>query len=147
MSGQRSRTTSTGDLPQSLLLAFNRLDNAFSRSSAHETASLFSEGGRLMWPSMEDIVGREAIESALAEFFDGFTLIAPFSPERQVVEVGGNRVFALGRFTEDLQPNSDAPAYRVHGRIVEIWSRTNGDAWQLDVLLTSRYAENEALTG
>ena len=98
-----------------------------------------------MWPAMEDIVGRTAIESALAEFFAGFTLLAPFSPERQVIEVGTDRAFTLGRFTEDLRPKSEGPAYRVHGRIVELWSRVDDGDWELDVLLTSRYAENETL--
>jgi ketosteroid isomerase-like protein len=131
---------------ESLRDAFLRFDSAFSRGDAGEIASLFSEDARLMWPGTEDIVGRQAIESALLEFFQQFTAVASFQHERDTVELGEKRAFTFGRFAEDLRPNGGGAAFRVHGRLVELWSQQEGGEWNLKILLTSRYAENEPLS-
>ncbi len=129
---------------ESLLLAFSRLDTAFAQGLEKETAELFTEDARLMWPGIDDIAGREAIESAFGEFFGEFDTLA-FTPDRQIVELCGSKAFTIGRFTEDLAPKAGGPAQRVHGRLVEMWLQTEGGEWQIGLMLTGRYAENEAL--
>jgi ketosteroid isomerase-like protein len=127
-----------------LRLAFSRLDSNFAQGLEKETADLFAEDGRLMWPGMDDIVGREAIEAALGEFFKEFDTLA-FSPDRQIVELFGGKAFTIGRFLEDLAPKAGGTAQRVHGRLVEMWRQSKHGEWQLSLMLTGRYAENEML--
>jgi ketosteroid isomerase-like protein len=129
---------------ESLHLAMCRFDRAFSQGLETEIAELFSEDARLMWPGMEDIVGREAIRSALGEFFGQFTTLS-FSPGRQIVELCGIKAFTIGKFIEDLAPKAGGPAQRVHGRLVELWSQTENGDWEISLVLTNRYAENEML--
>lgn len=130
---------------ESLRLAFSRLDSNFAQGLKKETAELFTEDARLMWPGMDDIVGREAIEAAFGEFFKEFDTLA-FSPDRQIVELCGSKVFTIGRFLEDLAPKAGGSAQRVHGRLVEMWRQSKHGEWQLGLMLTGRYAENEMLT-
>jgi ketosteroid isomerase-like protein len=128
----------------SLQRAFAAFERAFTQELATELAELFSADARLMWPGVEDIVGREAIRAALGEFFRETTTLS-FLPDRQVIELCGNKAFTIGRFIEDLAPRAGGPALRVHGRLVELWSQMDNGSWQISILLTGRYAENETL--
>ena len=129
---------------ESLQLAFSRLDRNFTEGLAKETAELFAEDARLMWPGMDDIVGRKAIEAAFDEFFGEFHTLE-FSPDRRLVELCGGKAFTIGKFIEDLAPKSGGSAQRVHGRLVELWLQTEEGEWQIGHMLTGRYAENEIL--
>jgi len=124
--------------------AVSRFNHTFSQGLIDEVVQLFSKDAKMMWPSMEDIVGREAIRSALGEFFGQFTPLA-FEPNRQIVEVCGNKAFTIGRFIEDLAPKEGGSAHRVHGRLVEMWSLTDEGDWVIELLITTRYADNEIL--
>ncbi len=137
-------SVSKPDQIEALRLAMSKLDYTFSQGLEAEMAELFSEDARLMWPGEEDIVGREAITSAFAEFFGQFTTLS-YLPDRQIVEVCGNKVFIIGRFIEDFVPKTGGQVQRVHGRLVELWSQTENSDWKISLLLTGRYAENEML--
>ncbi len=132
------------DMPQSLTIAISRFDRAFSQGRLDELVSLFAQDARLMWPDTEDIIGRDAIRSALEEFMAENTTLR-FLPDRQVVEVCGSKTFTIGRFIEDLAPTSGDRARRVYGRIVEMWTQTANGDWEIAILLTGRYAETEVL--
>jgi ketosteroid isomerase-like protein len=129
---------------ESLQLAFSRLDSNFTGGRAEETAEQFAEDARLMWPGMDDIVGRKAIEAAFGEFFGEFDTLV-FSPDRRMFEICGDKAFTIGKFIEGLALKSGGSVQRVHGRLVEMWLKTEKGEWQLGLMLTGRYAENEIL--
>ncbi len=104
----------------------------------------FAPDARLMWPSLEDIVGREHIRSAYERLAETYTTIA-WQPERTVIGPSGRKVVTIGRFIEDRAPRSGGAAERIHGRLVEVWARKPDGGWELEVLLTSRYADSEQL--
>ena len=82
--------------------------------------------------------------AAFGEFFQEFETLE-FAPDRQIVELCGSKAFTIGKFIEDLAPKSGGSAQRVHGRLVEMWIQTGTGEWQLSLMLTGRYAENEML--
>ena len=95
-------------------------------------------------PTSEDIVGREQIRSAYERLVEAYTTIA-WKPERTMVGPSGHKIVTIGRFIEDRAPRSGEAAEWVHGRLVEVWARKPDGGWELEVLLTSRYADNEPL--
>lgn len=129
----------------SLHLTFSKLDRTFSQGQVNEVAKQFAEDARMLWPGIDDIVGREAIRAAFAEFFEQFTTLS-FSHDRQLIEVFREKAFTIGRSIEDLAPKGGGPAQRIHGRMVELWAQTESGDWEITLLLTSRYAENEMLS-
>jgi hypothetical protein len=131
-------------LDNSLLERMQAFDRTFSEDRGSEMGDFFSSEARLMWPFMEDITGRERIRAAFEQFVQDFTTIS-WKPEREIIGVGENKVFIVGRFLEDRAPREGGPAERVFGRWVEIWAGQPGGPWELDLVLTSRYAENELL--
>ena len=138
------RPYDTDTLEDSLLERMQAFDRTFAEDRGSEMGDFFSLQARLMWPFMEDITGRENIRRAFEQFVQTFTTLS-WKPEREIIGADGNKVFVLGRFLEDRAPRVGGPAERVFGRWVEVWRRQPGGPWELDLVLTSRYAEDELL--
>lgn len=128
----------------SLLKRINDLDRTFEADRGHEMGDFFSDDGRLMWPLSEDIAGRERIRAAFVQLIETFTTIS-WKPEREVLEICGNKAFLIGRFIEERALRDDGSAERVYGRLFEMWSRRADGRWELAYLMTSRYGESEAI--
>lgn len=127
-----------------LNLVFSRFDRAFAEGQVANVSDMFAEDARMLWPGTEDIIGRDEISAALTEFFEQFETLS-YSHDRRIVEQFGPKVFTVGRFLEDLAPKAGGPAQRVHGRMVELWAQSESGNWEITLLLTGRYAENEML--
>ena len=134
------------DVPTGLLQAQAAFDETFSQDRGTEMGQFFSKDARMMWPDIEDIVGREAIRAAFEELIANFTTIS-WKPDRTLVQAFGDRAISIGRFTEDRAPRGGGSVVRVFGRLVEYWSKAPDGTWTMDIALTSRYAEDQPLGG
>ncbi len=131
-------------LPPGLAEAITQFDEKFSEDLGSEMGRFFAQDARLMWPDIEDIVGRQAIANAFRELTDNFTTIS-WKPERSFVELSEDAAISVGRFIEERAPRAGGPAVRVFGRLVEVWSPGPDGTWTIKIALTSRYAEDEPL--
>lgn len=127
----------------SLLAAY---DAAFAADDADDVAELFAVDARLQWPEMEDIVGREAIRQAFADFVEVFHTLS-WQPSYQVAEVLGDRAFLLGRFVERREVRHTGEVERVPGRLVLVCRREDDGAWRITHAMTSRYGETTIEAG
>jgi ketosteroid isomerase-like protein len=131
-------------IPPGLLATQAAFDDAFSHDRGSEMGRFFSRDARLMWPDVEDIVGREAIRAAFEELIANFTTIS-WNPERTFTRAFEDMAISIGKFTEDRAPRLGGSAVRVFGRLVEYWSLGSDGTWTMDIALTSRYAEDQSL--
>lgn len=129
-----------------LLERIAQLDETFGNDRGEEMGEFFTLDARMMWPFMEAITGREAIQAAFVDFANAFTTLN-WTPDRRLVHVHGDRAYVLGTFVEDRREKANGEAARVHGRLVEFWRLEEDGQWRVEALLTSRYAENEPLKG
>jgi ketosteroid isomerase-like protein len=88
---------------ESLLSVIAELDQAFSEDRGSDVADFFAEDARLMWPHMEDIVGRESIREAFVAFVSAYTTNS-WSPSREIFDLCGRRAYTLGSFIEIRTP-------------------------------------------
>ena len=121
-------------------------DAAFAADRADEVAELFAEDARLQWPEEEDIVGRDAIRRAFADFMEEFHTVS-WRPSYQVAEVHGDQAFLLGRFVERREVRRTGELEHVPGRLVLVCRREADGAWRITHALTSRYAETTIEAG
>ncbi|MFX1264853.1 MAG: YybH family protein [Promethearchaeota archaeon] len=128
-----------------LLEAMAELDLAFSEDRALDVSNIFSKDARLMWPLTEDIVGRDSIREAFAEFMSMYTTLS-WNPNREFIDVYNQRAFSLGSFTETRTPREGGPTEKVYGRLLEIWQLSSDGEWEIIRLMTGRYAETEMLS-
>jgi len=129
---------------ESLLSAIAGFDQAFAEDRGSDVADFFAEDARLLWPFMEDIVGRESIREALVHFVSTYTTNS-WSPNREIIDICGRRAYTLARFIEIRTPREGGPTEKVHGRMLEIWQLSPDDKWEITRLMTGRYAETEFL--
>jgi ketosteroid isomerase-like protein len=135
---------SIGTHTGSLLNTIAELDLAFSEDRALEVSNFFTEDARLMWPLMEDIVGREAIREAFVEFMSIYTTDL-WNPKRELLDVYEQRAYTLGSFIEIRTPRDGKPTEKVYGRLLETWQLSSDGKWEITHLMTGRYADTELL--
>ncbi len=128
-----------------LIAIIGELDRTFSQDRADEMGRFYSEDARLMWPALEDVIGRTKIQDAFQRLVGAYSTIR-WEPQREFVLSTDDRAVAIGRFIEIRKRREDNQVEQVHGRLVEVWQLEADGEWRLSVLMTSRYAEN-ALTG
>ena len=127
-------------VPDGLRAMLDGFDAAFRADRGADVATFFTHDARLQWPEMEDIVGREAIQRAFADFTTAVHTIS-WQPSYQVVDVHGHRAYLLGRFVEVRQVRETGEVERVLGRIVYFCRRESDGAWRIAHAMTSRYGE------
>ena len=130
---------------ESLLRAMAELDLAFSEDRALDVSNIFSKDARLMWPLMEDIVGRDSIREAFVEFMSMYTTV-DWNPKREFIDVHEQRACSLGSFTETRSVRDGGATEKVFGRLLEIWQLSPDGKWEIIRMMTGRYAETELLS-
>jgi len=99
-----------------------RLMAAFERQDAAAVADCYTDDGKLMTPHAASHVGREAIQSIVAEGFrEG---VRHLILETVTLEVIGDTAWEEGLFT-----TADASGERLdHGKYIVVWKQVGG-AW------------------
>lgn len=116
-----------------------RVDAAFRADDGSAMAEAFAADARLLWPEIEDIVGREAIRAALTDLTAAYHTIS-WEPSYQLFDVTADAAYVLGRFMETRRDRETGAVEHIPGRILYICRRED-DAWGVTHLLTSRYGE------
>jgi ketosteroid isomerase-like protein len=129
---------------ESLLDAMAELDLAFSKDRALDLSNIFAEDARLMWPQMEDIVGRESIREAFVSLMSKYTTVS-WNPKREFIEVYERRAYSLGGFVETRTPRDGGPTEKIYGRLLEIWQLSYDGKWEVIRMMTGRYSKTELL--
>jgi ketosteroid isomerase-like protein len=116
----------------------DRLDEAIRQDDFSTLSECVTEDAYLLWPGVEDIVGREAIREA---FVSLAMQTLSWEPEYRVVDVHGDRAYILGRFIERRRYPETGGVERVPGRIVYFGRRQPSGEWLISHVLTSRFGE------
>jgi ketosteroid isomerase-like protein len=129
---------------ESLLNTIAELDLTFSEDRGVDMGNFFAEDARLMFPFMEDIVGRESIREAFVSLVSKYTTDM-WNPKRELIDVYERRAYTFGSFIEIRTPLDGGPAEKVYGRLLEIWNLSSGGKWEIVRFMTGRYADTELL--
>jgi uncharacterized protein (TIGR02246 family) len=123
--------------------AIEAFDRAFSEGQLDELLAFFASDAQLLIHQQEAVIGREAIRSSFAGVFDDFDT-SSYETRYDVIDVHGDRAYALASFDEVLRPQDGRPGIRIHGRVVHFWRREREGTWRITRLLTSRSAPDES---
>lgn len=118
-----------------VIAALEEFDRRFAAGNPAELAELFAEDGRMIQPHREEIVGRVAIEAHTRRTFDDYDPAA-WRTERRLVDVHGDRAYALLTYTETLVHRAEGPSLDIAGRLVLFLVRTDG-SWQVSLALNN----------
>ena len=129
---------------ESLLNAVAELHSAFSEHRALDMSNLFNEDAILMFPNTQDIVGRESIRAAFAEFMTMYRTKS-FDTKQDFLDVGEQRATSLVKFLEIRTPTEGGPTEKVYGRLLEIWELSSEGKWEIIRMMTGRFSETEFL--
>jgi ketosteroid isomerase-like protein len=128
----------------SLLNTISELDRTFAEDRGEDMGDFFAEDARLMFPQIEDIVGREAIREHFVRFVSRYTTDS-WNPKRGLIDVYDQRAYTHGSFIEIRTPLDGGPAEKVYGRFIEIWQLSSKGKWEIIRFMTGRYADTELL--
>ncbi|MHA2081873.1 MAG: YybH family protein [Candidatus Thorarchaeota archaeon] len=129
---------------ESLLSTISELDRTFSEDRGWDMGGFFAEDARLMFPHMNDIVGRDSIREAFVVIVSKYTTNS-WSPKRELIDVHERRAYTLGSFIEIRTPLDGGPTEKLYGRLLEIWQLSSDDKWEIICFMTGRYADTELL--
>jgi uncharacterized protein (TIGR02246 family) len=128
------------DAIQATLLAFDR---ALAAGDAHAYASTFAGDGRLLLQFNDPIEGREAIlEDSLATFATWDT--SAWRTERILVDVCGDRAWAISTYSETLVHRVDGRRRVIRGRLVHV-VRREPEGWRVEIAMNSHSRRVEDL--
>jgi uncharacterized protein (TIGR02246 family) len=125
--------------------ALDAFDRAFAAGDADAVVELFAEDASLMLLNGAAIRGREGIHAQWAPSFAQWDMSA-WATERMIVDVHGDRAYALSTYTETMVHRAGTEQSRlVVGRLVTFLRRVDDGPWQISVLLNSHARPVELL--
>ncbi len=127
---------------KALLKTIADLDRTFSEDRAEDMGKFFAPNARLMFPNMEDILGRESIQQTFVDLMAEYSTDS-FHPNRELIDIYVHRAYTLGSFIEIRTPLKGGPKEKIHGRLLEIWQRSSKGNWEIIRFMTGRYSDLE----
>ena len=124
--------------------ALDRFDRTFASSDATALAQLFAVDARLLLLYGEPIEGRSAIEAHWSRLFEAWDAGA-WQAEHEIVDVHGDRAYALSRYSETLVSRVGVPSRLVNGRLVLFLRRDADDEWRVTMAMNSHSRPVEEL--
>ena len=126
-------------------MALDAFDRAFAAGDIDAVVELFAEDASLLLLNGAAIRGREGIRAQWAPSFATWDMSA-WATERIVVDVHGDRAYALSTYTETLVHRAGTEQSRlVSGRVVMFLRRADDGRWEITVLLNSHARPVEVL--
>ncbi|MHA2143320.1 MAG: YybH family protein [Candidatus Thorarchaeota archaeon] len=129
---------------ESLLKAITELHLAFSEHRPLDMSNLFNEDAILMVHGTQDIMGRNSIREAFADFMTMYTTIS-FETTQEFIDIGDQRATYLAKFIEIRTPREGGQTEKVYGRMLEIWELSPENRWEVIRMMTGRFSETELL--
>ena len=125
--------------------ALDAFDRAFAAGDADAVVELFAEDSSLLLLNGPEIRGRAGIHAQWAPSFAQWDMSA-WRTERMVVDVHGDRAYALSTYTETLVHRAGTEQSRlVVGRLVTFLRRVDDGRWQITIMLNSHARPVEML--
>ena len=125
--------------------ALDAFDRAFAAGDTDVVVELFAEDASLLLLNVPAIHGRTGIRAQWAPSFATWDMSA-WATERVVVDVHGDRAYALSTYTETMVHRAGTEQSRlVVGRVVMFLRRADDGPWQITVLLNSHARPVELL--
>ena len=125
--------------------ALDAFDRAFAAGDTDAVVELFAEDASLLLLNGAAIRGRAGIRAQWAPSFAEWDMSA-WRTERLVVDVHGDRAYALSTYTETLVHRAGSKQSQlVVGRVVTFLRRADDGRWQITVLLNSHARPVEQL--
>lgn len=120
-------------------------DRAFAAGHADAVVEHFAEDGLMLLLHAPAIQGRAAIHAKWTQFFAEWDMSA-WAMERVIVDVHGDRAYALSTFTETMVHRAGTePSRLVVGRLVMFLRRVDDGRWRITVALNSHARPVELL--
>lgn len=128
--------------------ALRDFDRAFAAGDAAGLAASFAEDATLLLLYVAPLEGRDAIRDHWVRVFGTWDTSA-WRPERVVVEVHGDRAYALSTYTETLVHRAGVERSRlVVGRLVQFLRRDPSDGtWLVQLAMNSHARPIEEVGG
>ncbi|HYH94049.1 MAG TPA: SgcJ/EcaC family oxidoreductase [Candidatus Saccharimonadales bacterium] len=127
------RTTDDDDSVQA---ALDRFDRTFASGDAAGLTALFAPDARLLLLHAEAMDGRPAILAHWTRVFDAWDP-GEWQAERQLLEVHGDRAYALSTYAETLRERAGSASIEVHGRLIHFLRREPDGTWLVTVAMNS----------
>ena len=125
--------------------ALDAFDRAFAAGDIDAIVELFAEDAQLLLLNGPSIHGRAGIHAQWAPTFAAWDMSA-WATERLVVDVHGDRAYALSTYTETMVHRAGTEQSRsVSGRVVAFLQRTDDGRWEIAVLMNSHARPVELL--
>ena len=125
--------------------ALDAFDRAFAAGDADAVVELFVEDASLLLLNGPAIRGRAGIHAQWAPSFADWDMSA-WATERVVIDVHGDRAYALSTYTETLVHRAGEEQSRsVSGRLVTFLRRVDDGPWLITILLNSHARPVELL--
>ena len=125
--------------------ALDAFDRAFAAADIDAVVERFAEDASLLLLNGPAIHGRAGIHAAWAPSFATWDMSA-WATERMVVDVHGDRAYALSTYTETMVHRAGTEQSRlVFGRLVTFLRRVDDGPWEISVLLNSHARPVEKL--
>jgi uncharacterized protein (TIGR02246 family) len=117
--------------------ALAEFDRCFGGGDAAGLSALFAVDAELLLVHSAAIEGRPAILAHWTRLFGAYDTSA-WAVERKVVDVHGDRAYAMSTYTETLVPRTgDGPSRLVVGRLVLFLRRDVDAAWRITLAMNS----------
>ncbi|MFX1580056.1 MAG: YybH family protein [Promethearchaeota archaeon] len=129
---------------ESLLKTIAKFDLTFSEDRGADMGDFFAQDATLMFPFMQDVVGRESIQNLFIKFVSMYTTDS-WEPKRELIRVYERDAYTLGSFIEVRTKRNDGAKETVFGRLMEVWNLSSDDKWELTHFMSGRYAETEVV--
>ncbi len=130
---RRDAASDRGDGARAALAAFDR---AMAEADADAMAEVFTDDAQLLAAMTDAVAGRQAIRRHWAQIFARFATTS-YDPDYPLVDVHGDRAYALCTYTEVAQPRDGGEAVLLRGRAIYFLRRETDGAWRINLALNS----------
>lgn len=116
--------------------ALAEFDRCFAAGDADALAALFAEDAQLLLLHRAAIEGRAAIRAYWRPFFAEYDP-GSWRTDLRILDVHGDRAYAMSVYSETLVHRDGGPSRIVHGRLVFFLRRDPDDRWRVAMIMNS----------
>jgi uncharacterized protein (TIGR02246 family) len=118
------------DVRQAIEQANSRWVEAFKAGDAAAVAAIYAQDGKILPPDATEVAGREAIQKFWQSLIDSG--LKDLTLDTLEVEASGDLAYEIGNFSIQTPAKDNAMATTT-GNYLEVWKRTAGGDWQVQV--------------
>ncbi len=104
---------------------------AFLSANAAAVAALYTEDAATIEPSGDPRRGRDAVAKGMQPQFDSTTFTAREDVTEEVIPIGANYIFEVGRYSSTGTSKADGTPRTASGRYVVLWRKDADGVWRI----------------